>query len=37
MDGEVEKGDVSIGYGSMNGHTDFKKNGSKKLIKYNDR
>ena len=37
MDGEVENGDVSSGYGSMNIHTDLQRYGLKSLINYNDR
>ena len=37
MNGYVEKGDVSIGYGSMNIHTVYQYNGFKSLMNYNDR
>ena len=37
MDGDVEKGYVSIGYGYMNIHNVYQQNGLKKLINYNDK
>ena len=37
MDGGVEKGDLSSGYGSMNIHTFYQQNGLKSLMNYNDR
>ena len=36
MDGYVENSDVNSGYGSMNSHTDLKKNGLESLMNYND-
>ena len=37
MNGYVEKGDVSIGYGSMKIHTVYQYNFFKSLMNYNDR
>ena len=37
MYGDVKKGDVSSGYGSMNSHNVYQHNGSKLLINCNDR
>ena len=36
MGWDVEKGDVSIWYGSMNSHTVYQMNGLKSLMNYND-
>ena len=37
INGDVEKGDFSSGYGYMSSQTDFKHNGLKPLMNYNDR
>ena len=36
MDGDVEKGDGSSGYGSMDNQTVYWHNGEKQLLHYND-